>query len=381
VVDLSAVLLADEMSRAAREGWSGVLALTQGEVTKGLYLVDGEVAFAASTVEEDRLGAHLYRSGKITEAQFRSAMKASERPGHRLGQALIEAGILSAEELAAAVAAHVERIVLSVLRWTKGEARREPMHRPIPSDLALHLGTHRLLVLGMRQFPDVERLARPLGDPERRFRRSPEPAFAVETLGPTPVERAVIAVCVRGRPLADLLALPHPRAELLRAVYGLLAGGILEDVRVRDATPVPPIMKPTEEREPLPAPDGPLTAEEAERSARSLLEKGYRPRALEVLARALERDPEAHRLRRLLAMTEAGDGGFEERVERDFLTALEKDPADTELRHALASYYRRAAMPARAALQLRLLLSTDPTHAGAWRDLGELEASEARRKA
>jgi hypothetical protein len=30
-------------------------------------------------------------------------------------------------------------------------------------------------------------------------------------------------------------------------------------------------------------------------------------------------------------------------------------------------------------LQLRLILSVDPGHAGAWRDLGELEAAEGKR--
>ena len=41
-----------------------------------------------------------------------------------------------------------------------------------------------------------------------------------------------------------------------------------------------------------------------------------------------------------------------------------------ELRYALASYYRRSGMAARAILQLRLVLSADSGHAGAWRDLG-----------
>jgi hypothetical protein len=31
-------------------------------------------------------------------------------------------------------------------------------------------------------------------------------------------------------------------------------------------------------------------------------------------------------------------------------------------------------------LQLRLVLSADPGHAAAWRDLGELEAGETRRR-
>ena len=56
VADLSRVLVADEIARARNDRWSGVLALNQGEVSKGLYFLEGDVVFAASTVEEDRLG-------------------------------------------------------------------------------------------------------------------------------------------------------------------------------------------------------------------------------------------------------------------------------------------------------------------------------------
>ena len=134
--DIGQVLVSEELRQIRRERWAGVLALTQGEVAKGLYFVDGEVAFAASTVEEDRLGAHLFRNGRITESQFRAAMAAAQAPGRRLGQALIEAGVLSPGELEVAVVGQVERIVLSVFRWTSGRLQRQAMDRPLPADLA-----------------------------------------------------------------------------------------------------------------------------------------------------------------------------------------------------------------------------------------------------
>ena len=78
-------------------------------------------------------------------------------------------------------------------------------------------------------------------------------------------------------------------------------------------------------------------------------------------------------------MTLARESGFQPAVERLFSSLLETEPHDVELRYALASYYRRSGMAPRAILQLRLVLSADSGHAGAWRDLGELEAGESRR--
>ena len=182
VADLSRALVADEIARVRNERWSGVLALSQGEVSKGLGFLEGEIAFAASTVEEDRLGACLFRVGRLSESQFRAAMREVEASGFPLGYVLVESRVLSREELSGALSAQVERIVLSVLRWTSGSLRREPMDRPIPADQALELSTNRLLLLGMRLFPDAERLERALGDFSRRLRRVSPTPFDYEQL-------------------------------------------------------------------------------------------------------------------------------------------------------------------------------------------------------
>ena len=387
-LDLSLSLVVEEIARIRAEGWSGVLALTQGEVAKGLYCVDGAVAFAASTVEEDRLGACLFRAGKITEGQFRAAMRESEASGKPLGQTFVDLGYLAPADLAAGVVAQAERIVLSVLRWTTGAARREPMERPLPAELVLDLGIHRLLLLGTRQFPDAERLERALGPPERRLRRVSPAPFDFEAVAPLPVERAVLASCARSVSVGELLILPHPRPRLVRAAYALLVGGLIDDAPARVAA-VPPSPPEAVERPPLsfpveadltPPPPPPQTPEDAEREARALLEKGFRQRAVQVLEDALDRHPEAPGVGRLLALTRGRESGFDTGVEGLLLSRLEKEPQDAELRYALASYYRRAGMAARAILQLRLVLSADSGHAAAWRDLGELEAGETRRR-
>ncbi|HSD29646.1 MAG TPA: DUF4388 domain-containing protein [Vicinamibacteria bacterium] len=392
VLDLGQALVAEEIARVRAERWSGVLALAQGEVAKGLYFLDGEIAFAASTVEEDRLGACLFRVGKITEGQFRAAMRECEAAGHPLGQAFVEMGYLAPEDLAAAVTAQVERIVLSVLRWTTGSLRREPMDRPLPADLTLDLNTHRLLLLGTRLFPDAERLERALGPHSRRLRRvSPWP-FDYEDVPAEPAERAVLAQCLRSVALGDLLALPRPRPQLVRGIYALLAGGLLENAPARVPVP-PPVLAPEEvpprvpelrpvpaEADLTPAPPAPRTAEEAERAARTFLERGQRRLAIEALEEAIDRYPEARGPARLLAMTLGRESPFRPEVEGRFLGLLEAEPEDAELRYALASYYRRAGLAARAILQLRLVLSADSGHAAAWRDLGELEAGETRRR-
>jgi len=392
VADLSRVLVADEIGRVRNEGWSGVLALSQGEVSKGLYFLEGQIVFAASTVEEDRLGACLFRAGRISESQFRTAMREVEASGFPLGYVLVESRVLNRYELAGALAAQVERIVLSVLRWTSGALRREPMDRPLPADQALDLNTNRLLLLGMRQFPDAERLERSLGDPQRRLRRVTPPPFDYDQVDTSPAERAALALCARSAPLADLVVLPHPRPQLVRAVHALLSGGLIEDAPVAaarpaaapapSAWPAPSYAAPEPEPEAEPEPESPglpRSAEEAEKLARGLLERGHRERAIGILREAVVEHPAARGPRRLLALTLVREPGSQAAVERLLIDLLESEPHDNELRYALASYYRKEGLAARAILQLRIVLTNDSGHAAAWRDLGELEAGPTRR--
>ncbi|MCG6925585.1 MAG: hypothetical protein LJF30_09770 [Acidobacteria bacterium] len=394
-VSVADVLVSEEIRRIRRERWSGVLALNREGSAKGIYFLDGDIAFAASTVEEDRLGANLVRVGRITDAEFKAAMAVAQAPGQRLGQALIGAGVLSAIELAAAVTGQVERIVLSVLRWTSGRSQRRGMDRPLPADLLLDLSTPRLLLLGARVFPDPERLAGVLGGTSATLRRMGRAVFDYEGLPASPPERAVLAVCARETTLGELLRLPHPRPRLLRAAYALVAGGMVEVVGGKIEQPRPSVTdsgarpaveggesvsEPASREAAVPvARETPADPDTGEHRARELLERGQREQAVEVLRALVEDHPRAMGGRRLLAMTLAQDGGFDRAVERLFLDVLEVEPKDTALRYRLATYYRRAGMRARAMLQLRLVLSSDPGHAGAWRDLGELEAGEGSR--
>jgi tetratricopeptide (TPR) repeat protein len=320
-------------------------------------------------------------------------MRAVQEPGRRLGQALIDEGVLRPDQLAAAVTGQVERIVFSVFRWTRGIARREPLEQPIPADLALDLNTRRILLQGVRAYPDAGRLAAALGAEGRRLRRT-APAFEYDRLPVSAVERAVLAVCMREATLGDVLRLPYPRPFLTRAAYALLVGGVIEDVSParprpaataappppRPATPAPAeAVAPPAPRAPTPTP-APASPDDAMRAAQHHLEKGLRERAIEILREAVGRWPDARACRRLLAMTLAYDPGFSPEVEQLFLRALESDSHDVELRYRLASYYRRSGHVTRALLQLRQVLAADPSHAAAWRDLGELEAGEGRRR-
>lgn len=405
MADLRHTLLVDEIRELTRRLWSGVVALADGDVRKGIYLRRGRFVFAASTVEEDKLGEHLVRTGRVTREQFEAALQASQGPGRRLGQALVETGVVAEDALDALVAEQVRSIALSVFRWTSGEVRYQQVEEPIPSDLALPLSTERLLLEGTRIFPDAARLEGALGDTRRRLRRATRVPFDYASIPEAPAEKQVLEKAASGARLSDLLGLPSPRPALVRAVSALLAGGLLEEEEAAAAPPPAPtpsralpLTAPLTKETPAvrvfvgrtsPSPEPgfvptpaygvpavPRSPEEVERLARDSLDKGDRQRAITLLRQEVERNPRAQGCRRLLAMTLAADTAFSPELEKLFLSTLEADSKDVELRHRLATWYKKLGLGARAILQLKLVLATDSSHAAAWRDLGELEAAE-----
>ena len=64
-----AIALADVLSELYHSERSGVLTLGHEDQTRRIYLDRGMVLFCDSTVEDERLGASLVRSGKISSGK------------------------------------------------------------------------------------------------------------------------------------------------------------------------------------------------------------------------------------------------------------------------------------------------------------------------
>ena len=97
-MDLADSLLSEELRSLQRRRWSGVLALSSGEVTKGLFLREGRIVFAASNRDEDKLGETLFRKGRISRDELDAAFREAQGPSRRIGHALIRSGVISKDE-------------------------------------------------------------------------------------------------------------------------------------------------------------------------------------------------------------------------------------------------------------------------------------------
>jgi Flp pilus assembly protein TadD len=488
--DLAHTLLAEEILALHRAQASGVLEVSSGDISKRLFIKAGRIVFASSTDEHDRLGEQLIRLGRISRAEFAMIYRHSRTHRQRLGETLVDAGLVDEDELGALVARQVQKIVLSLFRWTSGALRFEESPEPISADLQVDLSLRRLLFEGMRAFPDSERMERYLGDAEQRLRVTVQPPFDVSRVAFSPIERDIIQDASAEMRISDILARAAPRSLLAQGICALLMGGIVERVEsvipkdlgvveedtgmfrlaMTDTHPGLLVEEPDVRAQilkcyealprathydilgvPREAPHQEidsvyrrLTREQDEqwseyasdlklssiistlrlrrreaylvlsdanrraaydrslertsghrplevtaeahghalrlaRAAKAAIESGDRESAISLLLEGVDSDPKDNTCRRLLALTLAQHPTLARRAERHFLTALELNPKDIDLRFRLALYYKKLGLVARAIVQLKAVLGAHPAHDDARRELNALEMTAARR--
>lgn len=98
---------------------TGILKFMLKDAVKSLYFKNGNVVFATSSIDDDRLGESLIRNGKITEEQLKIAAKEIS-PSRKLGKILVDKGFITAKELFLGVRVQIEEIVLSLFSFESG---------------------------------------------------------------------------------------------------------------------------------------------------------------------------------------------------------------------------------------------------------------------
>jgi hypothetical protein len=205
--------------------WSGQLTVMSREVRKALYFRRGDIHTAASNVPEDRLGAILYRYGMVSEAQLEEALKAQAGQAAKLGQALVEKGLLTPHHLYTSMRRQVEEIFFSVLVFRDGDFYFTRTTDDAGPQSQLQLSAKGLLFEGVKRIDELSLFREQLPSPDLVLvRREPAPP---EKLGE--LEQRVLNLVDGTRNLAAVSQQSHlGEFETTRILYQLLRSGWLQ---------------------------------------------------------------------------------------------------------------------------------------------------------
>jgi tetratricopeptide (TPR) repeat protein len=229
--DLALQPISETLRKLSAQRASGDLQIRSGKAIKTVFFDHGRIVFAASNLKKDRLGEALVSLGRITDEQFEaaSALVRADRK-RRFGEALVQAGVLDKGELGRSVAKQVNHIVVSLFSMAEGVAAFEDRPCAIPLDYMVSLSLHRLLYDGIRTMKSRELVVAGLGDLDRRVTLAEVPAFSFDPKACPHEEVDILEHARRGATLRRLAWEPGGLAlSRLRAVYALLAGGILQE--------------------------------------------------------------------------------------------------------------------------------------------------------
>ncbi len=117
-----------------KEKATGTLTVRYENVEKCIHIKDGQIIFAMSTDELDRLSETLVKEGMISREKMEVAIRMySKNVGiKKLGAILVENGFISPKDLFSGLKIQVKNIIYSLFLWEDAEYRFEGR---LPADI------------------------------------------------------------------------------------------------------------------------------------------------------------------------------------------------------------------------------------------------------
>ncbi len=143
--NLSQTPLTDILSTLRQQKATGTLTCDTDTGAKCLYVQDGQIIFATSKDEHDRLGEVMVREGKITRAQLERALQTHQKSAgiKKIGAIFVENGYVSPKDLFNGLKVQVRTIISSLFLLNEGAYRFD--ERLPPDVIPLPLNMEELL--------------------------------------------------------------------------------------------------------------------------------------------------------------------------------------------------------------------------------------------
>lgn len=212
-----------------KSGKTGVLQIDHGNTVRRLFFRQGDVIFASSNLDQERMGDMLLDIGKISRSQFDESVEMMRKTGKRQGTVLVELGHLSPSELVWSVQYQVEKIIHNLFGLDEGSFifRDEPL--PLNEVITLQLSIGNLIYNGSKL----------MGDSEMMIRTLP-PAGSVLCVSPDEndldlmnflddKDRTILSLIDGNVTVQDILSLsPLPEQETLKIMFALFSARVID---------------------------------------------------------------------------------------------------------------------------------------------------------
>ncbi len=232
---LQAITVPQLLQQAASFKLDGSIVLEREEEKAILYVEQGFIVFASSNRDENRFGEFLVQQGIITREEFSRAARRLHESGKRIGNILVEEGILKPQVLQTLIQSQVKHIIYAVFDWIDGEYYILLHEKGSQQDSVARFDVPSLILEGVRYKFDEQRLEKELSPLERRVSLAVSLPEAQKLVHLGSHEIDFLRNIGTGRPLNELLNLnSFGRVESLRLLFAfrILGFVVLEEAAV-----------------------------------------------------------------------------------------------------------------------------------------------------
>jgi CheY-like chemotaxis protein len=209
-------------------GQTGELGVQRRNVKKIIYFFKGQPAFALSNLLSERFGQFLLRVRKITPEQLDQMVAVAKASNRRIGDVLIDHGILKQSERMYYVGQQVKSIIYSLFAWEEGSYVLSFKDKATAEPIKLDVHPATLITRGVKKFYKPERLQR-LVRREDRLIPSLQPAYQLHEVELEKWEAQLLPRIDGTRQVDELAALAQKsEPEVLAFLHSLMALNILE---------------------------------------------------------------------------------------------------------------------------------------------------------
>jgi protein-tyrosine-phosphatase len=205
---------------------SGILEVKGAAGAGRILFQGGRVLGAESTYAREPLGRKLIRLSAVSEEDVWSMLNKQGTPRTRLGQAMVEAGLVDDDQLAAALSEQIEEDVLNLLRLNPVEFVWMPGAVPAGGP---GISASMLIPAVTRRLSDFLNLRRRIPSDDASVALAPLPPSASQDIHLSPSQWRLLALLGGRRVVRDLLQYSGAGdIQTLRVLADLIAAGLLE---------------------------------------------------------------------------------------------------------------------------------------------------------
>jgi Domain of unknown function (DUF4388)/DnaJ domain/Tetratricopeptide repeat len=210
---------------------TGTLSVRTPAFTKKMFLNTGDVIFASSTYEDDRLGEMLLKANKITVEQYDKSVEILKSSRKRQGAILVEQGFITPKELFWGVKYQVKEIICSMFQIEDGEYAFEEGDIPTQEVITLKMSMANLIHEGVQRIENWTRIRNELPDTETVLTLSDDPLSLFRDMELTPQDKKILSMLAGQKTLGDIVENSVMGSfEVLKTIYVLYSLGMVREV-------------------------------------------------------------------------------------------------------------------------------------------------------